>query len=101
MSRSGGLLGDIADATALLGAEGGGPLAAMASWRQAGSRVCVTIRSTGKGRDALRYGRRILRILPCAIDTLGTARGVSVSLALRVVWDLVLQRPPDRYAVII
>ena len=57
MPRRGGLLGDIADATALLGAEGGGPLAAMALWRQAGSRVCVSIRSTGKGRDAVRYGR--------------------------------------------
>lgn len=55
--RSGGLLGDIADATALLGTEGGGPLAAMSSWRQAGKRVCVSIRSTGKGRDALRYVR--------------------------------------------
>ena len=50
----GGLLGDIADANALLGKEGGGPMAGMAEWRQAGSRVCVSIRSTGKGRGAVR-----------------------------------------------
>ena len=50
----GGLLGDIADATALIGLEGGGPLAGMAAWRKAGSRVCVSMRSTGKGSAALR-----------------------------------------------
>jgi small nuclear ribonucleoprotein (snRNP)-like protein len=80
MPRRGGLLGDIADATALLGTEGGGPLAALASWRQAGSRVCVSIRSTGKGRDALRYGRRPLRGLVCAWLL------ESVSIVLRWLW---------------